>query len=289
MSSVKNPTEIKLFESISSDYLFTSDFYEIKNWSFDFKKEGKLSTGFNDCFCIVFIRNGNLHIDLASREYDMHIGHVVIEKANYEYRLRPTIGECSIFNFTPSFYEQLVHDYDLKKSFFFSKPNILSLLLNSSPEIDYLHHQIMKGVSESGKLEIDSLVLALVQQITGCITDKAFDGELPSSLKRNHIGTIEKAKAYMHEKFADDISLRDLADHCHVSPFHFCRIFKKFTAYSPHQYLMNIRLKHAEMLLRNTMQPITDICFTSGFNSLEHFATMFKQKYRLNPTQYRKE
>ena len=289
MAVVKNDTEIKLFESISSNYLFSSDFYEIKKWAFDFKKEGKLNQGFNDCFCIVFIKNGNLSIDLASRPFDMHIGHVIIEKANYEYRMRPTIGEVSIFNFTSSFYEQLIEDNNLKKSFFFSNPNILSLLLNTSPEIDYLHHQIMKSIDSAGKLEIDGLVLGLVQHMIGCVTDRSLDTELPSSLKRNHISTIENAKEYMNEKFGDDISLHDLADHCHVSLFHFSRIFKKFTAYSPHQYLMNIRLKHAEMLLRNTTRPVTDICFTSGFNSLEHFATMFKQKYKLNPTQYRRE
>ena len=289
MALKRNLTELKFCESIASEHVFTSDFYEIKNWAFDFPKAEKLNTGFNDCFCIVFIKNGNLHIDLATKSFDMHIGHVVIEKANYEYRLRPALGECSIFNFTNSFYERLVEDFELKKSFFFYNPNILSLILNSSPEIDYLHHQIMKKVGNAGKLEIDSLVLALVQQITDCIADQSLDTELSASLKRNHIGTIEKAKEYMNSQFVDDISLNELADYCNVSLFHFSRIFKKFTEYSPYQYLTNIRMKHAEMLLRNTNRPVTDICFTSGFNSIEHFATMFKQKYKLNPTQYRKE
>lgn len=286
---MKNPTEIKLIDSIESQYLFSSDFYEIKNWAFDFKGQKKINEGYNDCFCIVFVKNGNFLIDLSLKTYDMHIGHIIVEKSNYEYKLRPATGECSIFNFTNIFYDQFTHDYDLKKSFFFSNSNILSLLLNSSPEIDYLHHQVMKKVSDAGKLEMDSLVLALVQQITGCITDKTFDFELPTSAKKNHISTIEKAKEYLNENFFEDISLRDLASHCCTSPFHFCRTFKQFTSYSPHQYLLNIRLKHAEMLLRNTSRPIADVCFCSGFNSIEHFATMFKQKYKLSPSQYRKE
>jgi AraC family transcriptional regulator len=289
MAVVKNTTELTLLESVTSDYLFTSDFYEVKNWAFDFAREGKLNKGFNDCFCIVYIKNGNLVIDLASRAYHMHIGHVVMEKANYEYTLRPTVGECSIFNFTSSFYEQLVNDYGLKKSLFFSNPNLLSLLLTSSPEIDYLHYQIMKKIGEGSKLEVDSLVLALVQQLIGNITDKALDAELTSSLRKNHVVTIERAKAYMNDRFDVDISLQELATHCNVSPFHFCRIFKKFTAYSPHQYLLNVRLKHAEMLVRNTSRPIMDICFLSGFHSLEHFATMFKQRYKMSPSQYRRE
>jgi AraC family transcriptional regulator len=286
--STKNATELKLAERLSSHYIFSSDFYEIKNWAFNFKGEKKLSAGFNDCFCIVLVRNGSFHFDLASRPIEMHTGHVIVEKANYEYRMRPTTGACTILNFTAAFYEQMVDDYALKKSFFFSNSNILSLLLNASPEIDYLHHQIMRESVRAGKLEMDTLVLSLVQQIAGAIVNKRLDEELPSSLRRNHLSTIERAKDFMNNRFMDDISLHSLADHCHISPFHFSRLFKKFTTYSPHQYLLNIRLKHAEMLLRNTSQPVMDICFSAGFNSMNHFATMVRQKYSVSPSQLRK-
>ena len=103
------------------------------------------------------------------------------------------------------------------------------------------------------------------------------------------MSTIERAKLYLQDHFTEDISLQEVASHCNVSPFHFGRTFKKFTNYSPHQYLLTIRLKHAELLLRNTTRPILDICFLSGFNSLEHFVTMFKQRYHVSPTQYRRE
>lgn len=286
---MKNSTEIALVEKIRSDYLFSSDFYEIKNWAFDFSGERKLNKGYNDCFCIVLVRNGSFHIDLASRSFNMHTGHIIVEKADYEYQMRPTTGECSIFNFTSAFYEQMLADYNLQKSFFFSNSNILSLLLNSSPEIDYLHHQIMSDASNVGKLEMDTLVLNLVQQIVGCISDRVLESELPQLLRKNHTGTIERAKDYMNKKFTEDISLRELAAYCYVSPFHFSRIFKKFTTYSPHQYLLNLRLKHAEMLLRNTEMPVADICFTSGFNSNDHFATIFRQKFSKSPSQFRKQ
>jgi transcriptional regulator GlxA family with amidase domain len=92
----------------------------------------------------------------------------------------------------------------------------------------------------------------------------------------------------MNENFFNDISLQELSSHCCVSPFHFSRVFKKFTAYSPHQYLLNIRLKHAEMMVRNTHQPLADVCFASGFNSIEHFATTFRQKFKVSPAAYRK-
>jgi AraC-like DNA-binding protein len=289
MPETKTLGGIVPLEKIISRNLFGSDFYEIKNWAFDYKGEQKISGGYNDCFCIVFVKKGNFLLDLSSKTYDMHTGHMIVEKPDYEYRLRPAKGECSIFNFTDAFYEQMVNDCDLKKTFFFSNESILSLLVKTSPEIDYLHFQILKKIGSAGKLEIDNLVLVLVQQIVERITNKTLDAELSPSLRRNHMATIEKAKEYMNENFVTDISLQDLAAHCCVSPFHFSRTFKKFTDYSPHQYLLNIRLKHAEMLVRNTSQPIADACFSSGFNSIEYFATAFRQKFGMNPTQYRKE
>lgn len=285
---MKNATELKLVDSISSQYLFQSDFYEIKNWAFDFMKDKRINTGYNDCFCIVFVRNGHLQVDFAEKEYSMHTGHVIVEKSDYEYKLRPAAGECTIINFTDQFYRQLVLENNLERSFFFANPNMLSILLKTSPGIDYLHYQIRRKVSSIGKLEMDTLVFDLVQEIIGGFVDANPGKDLPLSLMRNHMRTIEKAKEFMNEKFMEDISLQQVSSHCAITPFHFCRTFKKFTSYSPHQYLLNLRLKNAEMLLRNTTRQITDICFTSGFNSMEHFSTMFRQKFNTSPSIYRK-
>jgi AraC-like DNA-binding protein len=78
-----------------------------------------------------------------------------------------------------------------------------------------------------------------------------------------------------------------LAEYCYVSPFHFSRLFKTFTSASPHQFLLTVRLKQAELLLRNTTQPVADVAFSSGFNSIEHFTAAFKQKYKCPPAKYR--
>jgi AraC family transcriptional regulator len=91
----------------------------------------------------------------------------------------------------------------------------------------------------------------------------------------------------MTSNFTEDISLMDMARHCHVSPFHFSRIFKLFTSSSPHQFLSGLRLKQAELLLLDTALPVADVAFSSGFNSLEHFTAAFKQQYGLPPARFR--
>lgn len=135
---------------------------------------------------------------------------------------------------------------------------------------------------------MDNLVLELLKHIVASITNSLLEDEPNELMKKFHLATVERAKEYIHEHFATDISLYEIANYSHVSPFHFSRIFKKFTSFSPHQYLQNIRLKHGEMLLKNSMLPIAEISISSGFNSADYFATAFKQKYKMAPTQYRK-
>jgi len=101
-------------QKVESSTLFTSGFYQIKHWGYDFDDDKKINTGFNDCLCIVHVKKGNFYFNLSSQSLDMHSGHVVIEKPNYEYRLRPSTGECSIFNFTDDFYRQFLEDMNMK-------------------------------------------------------------------------------------------------------------------------------------------------------------------------------
>lgn len=42
-------------EPSQSQRLFRSDFYEIKNWSFDVAGQDQTHEGYNDCFCLVFV------------------------------------------------------------------------------------------------------------------------------------------------------------------------------------------------------------------------------------------
>jgi AraC family transcriptional regulator len=284
--SLSYSTSVKA-NKVTSSILYTSDFCELKSWQYDFQHEQMASKGYNDCLCIVYVKSGNFFFDISRNSYDMYSGHLVIDKPDYEYQLRPATGECTIFNFTDSFYRQLVDDCSLNRSFFFSSPNLLSLMVKSSPEIDYLHFQILNGINQAGKLEIDNYILDFVKSLSSIICNQSLDFPIINSSRRLHLKPIEQAKEFIHARFANDISLFDLSDHCCVSPFHFTRIFKKFTHFTPHQYLQNVRLKHGETLLRTTRWPISDIAISCGFNTVEYFATAFRNKYGQNPSQYR--
>ena len=112
---------------------------------------------------------------------------------------------------------------------------------------------------------------------------------LDDKFKELHLGTTEKAIEYMRQHFIENISLKQLSQHCFVSPFHFSRLFKAIAGLPPYKYLLGIRLQHARFLLTNSSKPVTEIAFESGFQSIEHFATGYKQQFKMSPTQQRKQ
>lgn len=272
--------------------LYQSGFYRILDFKCRCNDCNTSSPEYAETFCISFIRKGNFLFNVFRNSFDSHTGRILVTKPGYEHtvtHVHTVPDECTIFETKKEFYEELINHFGKGRNNFFKDNDLHSRLLKTTIETEYLHHRILVHClrNKAIKLEIDGMVMELFQLVMQTITGNANTERLKDTLKKNHLITIEKAKIYLADHFTDDISLKEIADHCYVSAFHFSRIFKTFTSYSPHQYLLNLRLKHAEMLLKNTQLPITDICFCSGFNSLEYFSAAFAQKYKYAPSRFR--
>ncbi len=272
----------------NSEFVFQSDFYEIKFWTYGSASGDKAVQGFTDNFCLTYVHSGNFLFDLFHRRHDLHTGYILIDKPGYEFSLPPASGRSTILRFYPSFYTGFFEEAGLTKEYFFSNSNLLSLVLKSVPELDYLHHQMLQNRAGFQKLKMDVLVMEFLNGVVRIVTGQALQEVSNSALEKYHSSTIEKAKEYMHTHFAKDISLKEISTYACTSPFHFSRVFKQITSFSPYRYLLNVRLKHAEMLLKNSPLSINEVAFSSGFRKPGYFATSFKQKFSARPNQYRK-
>jgi transcriptional regulator GlxA family with amidase domain len=194
-----------------------------------------------------------------------------------------------VFSFTDEGFELLREQYPLRKTSFFSDDSAFSTVITADASADLLHYKILQRVSGQGidRFEIDCLVAELTEAVVHLLLGQKSQDGLPERTKKYHIGTIERAKEYLLEHFTQEVSLQDLARHCYVSPFHFTRLFKLFYGYSPFSYLQQVRLKHAEMLIRNTELPVADVCFRSGFKRIDYFSSIFAKQHALSPAKYR--
>lgn len=100
---------------------------------------------------------------------------------------------------------------------------------------------------------------------------------------------ITKAKQYIQEHQADEISLGDVAGAVNTSTFYFCKMFKKSTGINFTEYLARVRVEKAKNLLLNPNQRISEVAFASGFQSLSHFNRVFRRIAGQSPTRYREK
>lgn len=82
-------------------------------------------------------------------------------------------------------------------------------------------------------------------------------------------------------------SLAEMAKVAHMSPFHFCRVFRQLIGVPPLKFAAALRIEAAKRLLLNTDIPITDICFAVGYTSVGTFTTHFTRDVGLSPRAFR--
>lgn len=98
---------------------------------------------------------------------------------------------------------------------------------------------------------------------------------------------IKRAREYIHEHQAEDLSLGQVAKAVNTSTFYFCKIFKKYTGISFTDYLSRVRIEKAKNLLLNPNLRVSEIAYEVGFQSLTHFNRVFKRILGQSPTEYR--
>ncbi len=96
-----------------------------------------------------------------------------------------------------------------------------------------------------------------------------------------------RAKDLADSRYAEPLTVDDLARAAGLSRAHFSRAFRRAFGESPHAYLLTRRLERAAALLRTTDRPVADICFSVGLRSLGSFTTFFTRTFGMSPTAYR--
>lgn len=83
------------------------------------------------------------------------------------------------------------------------------------------------------------------------------------------------------------LSLEQMARQSSLSPYYFSRLFKEETGYTPHQYLVMVRINAAKYYLKSTNLSIKQITQRCGFSSQSNFCAVFRRFTGETPGVYR--
>lgn len=105
---------------------------------------------------------------------------------------------------------------------------------------------------------------------------------------RDYVGGLPQHKLsqainYIQEHLSENISLEAMANHIDISSYHFCRLFKQSTGFSPYQYVIKQRVERAKQLLRQGKMSISEIAIACGFSHQSHLNRHFKRLTGVTP------
>lgn len=100
--------------------------------------------------------------------------------------------------------------------------------------------------------------------------------------------TLARVREYIHANIGSDISLTELATVAGMRVDSFARRFKAATGLAPYAFVLEERIREAEILLGGTDQAIGNVAIRLGFSSQSHFTSTFRRLRGIAPQAYRR-
>lgn len=228
-----------------------------------------------DSFLIMYIQKGELDLEIKGRRYHVHANSFILLDCYDSHAYSTSVGWeclwCHYDGITARNYYDIVTSH-LGNIFTMADP------YPALSKLTAIYHAFHTGAVVREPL--------LSKYLNDLMTE--FMLYLPSQNNtRNYSGAVEEIITYINEHFAETISVSELAAKAGLSHYHFIRIFKRETGFTPHEYILNTKVAAAQYLLKNTKLTIKDICYQTGFSCESVFCSAFKHRSGITPTQYR--
>lgn len=187
---------------------------------------------------------------------------------------------------------QLVHSYmlEIKKQHTISQRALQMLgselwgviaysLYEAGQELDDLfnHDDIVKEIESL--LGLEQLQQWLTDKITQIFNSRQWKGS------SKHRQIVDFMTSYIHEHYAEDLTLAELSDKVFISRNHLAIIFKNFTGETFNNYLTRVRIEKARELLLQRNMLVYEVAERVGYKNIPYFSTLFKKITGMNPTE----
>lgn len=157
----------------------------------------------------------------------------------------------------------------------YGRPHLLECLNEIIKLLEHNDFQLEVNVSR--------LIVEILSELLLSETQKSENLEF-RMLNKN----IKSALEFVENNYERDISLKDIASAACCSEFHFSRLFKRTTGYSPYEYLLKYRINRAKNHLKDSKTTVDEIARMVGYNSISNFIRTFKSLEEMTPLKYRK-
>jgi len=275
-------------------YIYPSDDFFSKNRLINVSKHTAFASEMihtHDFIEIMYVSSGNDMHTISGNQYPVKRGSLIYidHGQSHGFLKNDDLHYYNIYInpalFTNEFLKGDLHDYILPElyRFFYANDNSVSCINFQNDEVDKVEaivcemFNIALSASSVSELMLESYLKLLLAYIYRHIKE-------PSVKIRSIFNEVVN---YISSHYNENLTAKSLAEKTFYSPKYFGRIFKKCFGKSLNTYIMEIRLKEAERLLRTTDMSANDIGHTVGYHNNVSFYKYFKNIYGLTPLQYR--
>lgn len=136
-------------------------------------------------------------------------------------------------------------------------------------------------------IKCSSLLLDALYQLLA-YTHYTITTEKESTTAKNNSRRLNRIADYISEHYMEHISLQDIANLEHITPYHASHFITRMLGISFQEYLNNIRFEHAFQLISKSDFPILDVCLETGFSSSRYLNQMFEKNLGCSVKEYKK-
>ncbi|MGL6198431.1 MAG: helix-turn-helix transcriptional regulator [Lachnospiraceae bacterium] len=157
------------------------------------------------------------------------------------------------------------------------------------PELNYIFRQIIdcQAVGSSKEIYLESKVMEILSLVTFHYENTKDERHIAVKLDKGDIRSLGKSVTMMKKNLAGHLTIPELAKVTGMSQSRFQLAFKKIYGTTPYDYLKEMRMNHALILLHDSDYNIQTIAARVGYTKADHFSKLFKEIYGISPKKYR--
>jgi len=231
-------------------------------------------------FKVTKIRNANN--DYLKKSFTLGKGSFIISKINEkdEFEQLSDIGEFIIIDIDPIVFKNTADEKDVFRIFNYSDINSIYNIKNFSSNLclECINSMVYCMKNDKGRYHTLLRVKNLVSQL-----DLELDILLGESRKVED-NMLVKTVTYIEENYAQNLTLDSVSDALGISKSSINRICKKMKQKSFLEYLTEVRMEKAKILLNNPTNNMKTVALLCGYNSYDSFYHAFVKYYGFPPS-----
>jgi AraC-like DNA-binding protein len=239
----------------------------------------------HEAYSIGLVKKGRTRFHIVQNEeviLPVTRGNVVLINPGEVHACNPETGTYFAYYMLyiePEYFLRMVSDYTGSPVTAYRFPVSLHKSRDLSQQVNQLCLSIQRRQT---RIEIETRLLETLTAI--------FKGCLPLfpvlEVSREPSHSVEAGYEYLRDHPSENISLKELAGVCHLSPYHFLRLFRRQYGLPPHTAQLQMRVNLARRLLAKG-ETIANTAAMAGFSDQSHFTREFKKSVGTTPQKYR--